>query len=41
MNLNEFLINQKTDIKNQFINNMSKCLVATTLEKIKMHKFKI
>ena len=40
MNLNEFLINQKTDIKNQFINNMSKCLVATTLEEIKMHAVK-
>ena len=37
MNIDEFLIIQKQDIKNQFINHMTQCLIATTLERIKRH----
>ena len=37
MNIEEFLKHQEDDIKNQFINNMYECLIATKLDRITRH----
>ena len=37
MQLNDFLILQKNNIKDQFVNKMAECLVSTTRERIERH----